>query len=94
MLDNDLPTMDRHWWRIEFAFRTFGLSPFLDPRALHVSTSYPIAVSTAAPQSRLRRLGLRRTRPFSMTAFEAKPRCGRPPGSGEADQACAELVCA
>ena len=27
-----------------------------------------------------------------MTAFEARPRCGRPPGSGEADQACAELV--
>lgn len=44
MLDNDLPTMDRHWWRIELAFRTYGLSPFLDPRALHVSTSYPVAV--------------------------------------------------
>jgi L-cystine transport system permease protein len=32
-------------------------------RALHVSTSYPVAVPTAAPQRRLRRPGLRRTRP-------------------------------
>ncbi|MDW5315917.1 hypothetical protein R6X40_17460 [Rhizobium sp. PL01] len=37
MLDNDLPTMNRHRLRIEFAFRTCGLSPFLDPRPARIN---------------------------------------------------------